>query len=48
MTESINVEHWNYLGRRDVKYAKENLFRCHFVHHKSNVNHTEIETGPLQ
>jgi hypothetical protein len=48
MNESINVEHSNDLGRRDVKYDKENLSRCHFVHHKSNANHTEIETGPLQ
>jgi len=44
----MSVEHWNDIERRDAKYFKENLPRCHFVHHKYHVDHNGIETGPLQ
>jgi hypothetical protein len=34
------------IGRRKLKYFEEDLFQCHFLHHKSHMDYPGIENGP--
>jgi hypothetical protein len=37
---------WNDIDRGKLKNLEENLFHCHFVHHRLYMNYPGQELGP--